>query len=129
MLEKEEEEEEEEEEEGRRKKEEEEEAQREDCELFGDVPAGHEADIMVHPFEGEAHQDELDQAATLHATDSMAEHLTGARCVNGNLIRPGPAEEEAPSTACRPNIVINAPGGVALSRDLQDLVHLEATAH
>ena len=87
----------------------------EDCELFGDVLAGHESDNTDHPFEGEARQDELDQAAALRATDSMAEHLVGARCVNGNLIRPGPAEEEAPSTACRPNAV-NAPGGVALDR-------------
>ena len=51
----------------------------------------------------------------MRATDSMAEHLVGARCVNGNLIRPGAAEEEAPSTACKPNAV-NAPGGVALGR-------------
>ena len=32
-----------------------------------------------------------------------------------NLMRPRPAEEETPSTACRPNVV-NAPGGVALGR-------------
>ena len=33
----------------------------------------------------------------------------------GNLMRPMLAEEEAPSTACRPNVV-NAPGGVILGR-------------
>ena len=102
----------------------------EECELFGDVPVGHEAGIMGHPFEGAEHQDELDQAAALHATDSIqsiAANLTGARCVNGNLMRRRRAEEETPSTACRPNVV-NAPGG-ALGRGLQDLVHLEATVH
>ena len=35
-----------------------------------------------------------------------------AICVNGHLMRPMLAEEEAPSTACRPNVV-HAPGGVA----------------
>ena len=35
----------------------------EECELFGDVPAGHESDIMGNPFESGEHQDELDHAA------------------------------------------------------------------
>ena len=82
----------------------------EECELFGDVPAGHDSDIVGNPFESGEHQDELD-----HAAASMVEATSGARCVNGNLMRPMPAEEEAPSTACRPNVV-NAPGGVALGR-------------
>ena len=46
---------------------------------------------------------------------SMADTLSGARCVNGFLMRPMPAEEEPPSTACRPNVA-NAPGGVVLGR-------------
>ena len=43
----------------------------EECELFGDVPAGHESDNTRHPFEGEEHQDELDNAAAMHAASSM----------------------------------------------------------
>ena len=82
----------------------------EECELFGDMPAGHDSETMGNPFESGEHQDELD-----HAAASMVEAISGARCVNGNLMRPVPAEEEAPSTACRPNVV-NAPGGVALGR-------------
>ena len=82
----------------------------EECELFGDVPAGQEVDIVGDPFESGEHQDELN-----HAAAAMVEAISGARCVNGNLMRPTPAEEEAPSTACRPNVV-NAPGGVAPSR-------------
>ena len=87
----------------------------EECELFGDVPAGHEVDVMSNPFESGEHQDELDHAAAMQAADSMGESLSGAICVNGNLVRPRPAEEETPSTACRANVV-NAPGGVALGR-------------
>ena len=58
--------------------------------------------------DGEEHQDELGNAAASRASDSMAATLTGTRYVNGHLMRPTPAEEEAPSTACRPNV-----GGVA----------------
>ena len=39
----------------------------EECELFGDVPAGHESDIMGNPFESGEHQDELDNAAAMRA--------------------------------------------------------------
>ena len=38
-----------------------------------------------------------------------------ARCVDGTLVRPGQAEEEPPSTACRQSEVC-APGGVPLGR-------------
>ena len=68
----------------------------EECELFGEVPAGHEADIMGNPSESGERQDELDNAAALHASDSL-NVLSGARCVNGHLMRPMPAEEEPPS--------------------------------
>ena len=59
----------------------------EECELFGDMPAGHESDSVGNPFKGGEHQDELD-----HAAASMVEAISGARCVNGNLMRPMPAE-------------------------------------
>ena len=78
--------------------------------------------------DGEEHQDELDNATASCASASMAATLTGPRCVNGQLMRPMPAEEEAPSTACRPNVV-NAPGGVALGRGPQDLVNLQEEFH
>ena len=87
----------------------------EECDLFGDVPAGHEANVMSVPSDGEEHQDELDNAAALHASDSMAATLAGPRCVNGQLLRPTPPNDDSPSTACRPNVV-NAPGGGALGR-------------
>ena len=73
----------------------------EECELFGDVPAGHEVNLMGNPSESEEHQDELDNAAALQASDSMADTLSSARCVNSCLMRPRPAEEEPPSTACQ----------------------------
>ena len=43
------------------------------------------------------------------------EPLVAARCVNGTPLRPGNAEEEPPSTACRQSEVC-APGGVPLGR-------------
>ena len=58
------------------------------------------------------------------ASDSIADALSGARCVNGHLMRPMLADGEPPSTACRPNVV-NAPGVEAP----QDLVNLQAEFH
>ena len=83
--------------------------------MFGEVLAGHDMNLMGNPSESEEHQDKLDNAAALHESESMANTLSGARCVNDFLMRPMPAEEEPPSTACRPNVV-NAPGGVVLGR-------------
>ena len=60
----------------------------EECELFGDVPSGHDRNLMGVPLECEEHQDELDKAAASRASDSMAAHLEGPRCVNGQLVRP-----------------------------------------
>ena len=100
----------------------------EECELFGDVPAGHDGNVMGMPSNGGEHQDELDNAAASHASDSMAATLAGPRCVNGQLMRPTPPNDDSPSTACRPNVV-NAPGGIALGRGPQDLVNLQAEFH
>ena len=77
----------------------------EECESFGDVPAGHEANLMGNSPESGEHQDELDNAAALQLSNSMANALAGTRCVNGCLMRRMPADEEPPSTACRPNVV------------------------
>ena len=41
--------------------------------------------------------------------------LSGARCVNGSLVRPDNSEEESPSTACRQSAV-HASGRIALGR-------------
>ena len=87
----------------------------EEYEWFGNAPAVQEGNDMGTPSDGEANQDELDNAAALHASDSMAATLEGPRCVNGQLMRPTPPRDDSPSTACRPNFV-NAPGGVALGR-------------
>ena len=35
----------------------------EECELFGEVPAGHEANLTGMQSDGEEHRDELDNAA------------------------------------------------------------------
>ena len=87
----------------------------EECEFFGDVPSGHDGNLMGMPLDGEEHQDELDNAAASRAADSMAATLEGPRCVNGQLVRPRPPNDDSPSTACRPNVV-SAPGGVALGQ-------------
>ena len=60
----------------------------EECELFGDVPPGHEENPLGVPAECEAHQDELDNATTLNVSNSMASNLEGPRCINGQLVRP-----------------------------------------
>ena len=46
------------------------------------------------------HPDELGDA-DFPPTSPHHEPLVAARCVNGTLLRPGNAEEEPPSTACR----------------------------
>ena len=87
----------------------------EECELFGDVPPAHDGNLMGMPLNCEEHQDELDNAAASHASDSMAANLEGPRCVNGQLVRPIPPNDDSPSTARGPNVV-SAPGGATLGR-------------
>ena len=87
----------------------------EECELFGDVPPGHEENPLGVPPECEAHQDELDHASTLSVSTSMASNLGGPRCVNGQLVRPTPPSDDGPSTACQASMVC-APGGVQLGK-------------
>ena len=55
----------------------------EDCELFGEVPLGHEGNPLGMPADGEAHQDDLDNAAISHVSDYMASNLEGPRCIDG----------------------------------------------
>ena len=57
----------------------------EECELFGDVPAGHESDNMGNPLGSVEHQDELDNAAAMHAADSVGQSISGAVCVWGTI--------------------------------------------
>ena len=47
---------------------------------FDIFPPRHESDIMDNPLASGEHQDELDNAAAVHASDSIAETLSGARC-------------------------------------------------
>ena len=84
----------------------------EECELFGDVP---EENPLGVPAECEARQDELDHAATLNVSNSMASNLESPRCISGQLVRPTPPSDDAPSTACQASMVC-APGGVQLGR-------------
>ena len=87
----------------------------EECELFGEVPPGQDLDLSCNVSENEEHQEELDNAAALPPVQAPLQSISGARCVNGNLVRPDNTEEESPSTACRPSVV-HAPGGAALGR-------------
>ena len=58
----------------------------EECELFGEVPLGHDENLLGMPADGEARQDELDNAAASHVSDSTASNLEGPRCINGQLV-------------------------------------------
>ena len=84
------------------------------CELFGVVPDDGEPEEPIGQQQAVQQPDELNDAhspfAPLHQ-----EPLAAARCVNGTLLRPGNAEEDQPSTACRQSEVC-APGGVVLDR-------------
>ena len=87
----------------------------EECELFGDVSLGREENPPEMPAWQEAHQDELDSASVTSVSNSLASHLTGPRCVNGQLARPTPPSDDSPSTACQASTAW-APGGVALGK-------------
>ena len=91
------------------------------CELFGALPEGEESE--AHPYQQQTVQepDELDDADFPPALHPQ-EPLVAARCVNGTLLRPGNAEEETPSTACRQSAVC-APGGVPLGRGVPGQQH------
>ena len=84
------------------------------CELFGAPPESEEVDAPVCPAHAVQQPDELNDAHSPFAPP-QPELLVAARCVNGTLLRPGQAEEESPSTACRQSEVC-APGGVPLGR-------------
>ena len=79
------------------------------------MPEADDVDLLGDPARNAVQQDELENAEVLPLVHAPQSPISGARCVNGNLVRPGNAEEEPPSTACRQSAV-NAPGGVALGR-------------
>ena len=87
----------------------------EECELFGEVPPDQDPDLSDNPFDNVEQQDELENAEVLPPLHAQPQPISGARCINGNLVRPDNPEEESPSTACRQSVV-HAPGGVALGR-------------
>ena len=87
----------------------------EECELFGEMPSGDDLDLLGNPLQNAGQQDELENAGVLHPVHEQSQPISGARCVNGNLVRPVNSEEEPPSTACRQSTV-HASGGVALGR-------------
>ena len=84
-------------------------------ELFGNMPEADDLDLPGDPARNAAQQDELENAEVLPLVHAQQSPTSGARCVNGNLVRPDNAEEETPSTACRQSAV-NAPGGALLGR-------------
>ena len=86
----------------------------EECELFGDMFPGQE-ETPEDPSQHEAHQDELDRASIPIMSNDMSSSLEGPRCVNGELVRPTPPRDDAPSTACQASTV-SAPGGVRLGQ-------------
>ena len=75
---------------------------------------GDEPEAPTYPQQAVQHPDELGDA-DFPPSLTHQEPLVAARCVNGTLLRPGNAEEEPPSTACRQGEV-SAPGGVPLGR-------------
>ena len=79
------------------------------------MPEADDRDLLGDPARSAEQQDELENAEVLPFVHAQQSPISGARCVNGNLVRPDNAEEEPPSTACRQSAV-NAPGGVALGR-------------
>ena len=91
------------------------------CELFGGLPMGDEPDASTCPQQAVQHPDELGDA-DFPSTPPHQEPLVAARCVNGILLRPGNAEEEPPSTACRQSEVL-APRGVPLGRGVPGQHH------
>ena len=84
------------------------------CELFVLLPGDGEPTEPICPQQAVHEPDELNDAHSPLAPPQQ-EPLVAARCVNGTLLRPGNAEEEPPSTACRQSEV-RAPGGVQLGR-------------
>ena len=82
----------------------------EECELFGDVPPGHEEFLPEEPAQHEAHQDELDRAAVPSPSNDIASNVAGPRCINGELVRPTPPRDDSPSTACQASTVCAARG-------------------
>ena len=78
------------------------------------MPLGDDQDLTADPLQAAEQQDELDNAGIL-PLQIRQQPMTGARCINGNLVRPDSTDEEPPSTACRQSTVM-ASGGVPLGR-------------
>ena len=85
------------------------------CELFGQLPEGEDLECRGDSEPCAGQQDELAYAEALDRVQAQASPISGARCINGNVVRSVNAEEEPPSTACRQSTV-NAPAGVCLGR-------------
>ena len=84
-------------------------------ELFGDLPPDQEEPFQEASAQNVAHQDELDAAAVPSHSSASVLNLTGPRCMNGELVRPSPARDDSPSTACQASTVC-ASGGVRLGK-------------
>ena len=81
-----------------------------ECELFGDMPAGKEEPFQDKSAQSEAHQHELDRAAAPSHSNANASNLAGPRCINGELARPTPPRDYSPSTACQASTVCASKG-------------------
>ena len=89
----------------------------EECELFRDPPqTDGDPTQTVFGLEHEmAHQDGLDIATAPSPSHGRASNVSGPRCINGQLLRPEPPSDDAPSTACNSSSVI-ASGGARLGK-------------
>ena len=71
--------------------------------------------LQRDPSQHEARQDELDRASFPLMSNSMPSSPEGPRCVNGELVRPTPPRDNAPSTAWQASTA-RARGGVRLGK-------------
>ena len=79
---------------------------------WGDVPVEQEMKSVNCTSRSIAGKSSLDNAG-IFPFQMPPQPITGARCINGNLVRPDNTDEEPPSTACRQSTVM-ALGRVAL---------------
>ena len=65
------------------------------------MPEADDLDLLGDPTRNAEQQDELENAEVLPLAHAQQSPISGARCINGNLVRPDNAEEEPPSRTSR----------------------------
>ena len=56
------------------------------CELFGNMPEADDLDLLGEPARNAEQQDKLENAEVLPLVHAQQPHISGPRCVNGNLV-------------------------------------------